>query len=54
MGCRLGAGIGLQAVDGLRVSDFLLSVAIRQIEGEITMAEAMRLVDDHYKNEFTA
>lgn len=44
-----GVGIGLQAVDGLRVSDFLLSVAIRQIEGEITMKEATKLIEEYHK-----
>ena len=29
--------IGLQAVDGLKVSDYLLELARRNIEGEITM-----------------
>lgn len=42
-------GIGLQSVDGLCVSDFLFSVAIRQIEGEINMEEAKRLIEEHHK-----
>ena len=34
-----GAAIGLQNVDGLRVSEFLIQLAQQQIEGEITMEE---------------
>ena len=43
------ASIGLQAVDGLHVSEFLLDVAKRNIEGEITVDEAIASIDDHYK-----
>ena len=43
------AAIGLQAVDGLHVSEFLLDVAKRNIDGEITIDEAITLIDDHYK-----
>lgn len=32
--------IGLQRVDGLNVSDFLIQVARQEIEGKITMDEA--------------
>ena len=41
--------IGLQAVDGLRVSDFLIEIARRNIEGEITMEEAQQLIEAHYQ-----
>ena len=41
--------IGLQAVDGLHVSEFLLDIAKRNIDGEITIEEAIVLIDDHYK-----
>ena len=41
--------IGLQAVDGLHVSEFLLDIAKRNIDGEITIDEAIALIDDHYK-----
>ena len=34
-----GAAIGLQNVDGLSVSEFLIQLAQQQIEGEITMEE---------------
>ena len=42
--------IGLQAVDGLKVSDFLLNTAKRNIEGEITESEAQKIVDEYYEN----
>lgn len=32
--------IGLQCVDGLNVSDFLIEVACQEIKGKITMDEA--------------
>lgn len=41
--------IGLQRVDGLNVSEYLLSVACRNIEGEISTEEARQLIDSHYK-----
>ena len=41
--------IGLQAVDGLRVSNFLIEIARRNIEGEITIDEAQKLIDAHYQ-----
>lgn len=40
--------IGLQRVDGLSVSDFLIQVARMEIEGKITMDEAQILIDEHY------
>ena len=40
--------IGLQRVDGLNVSDFLIQVARQEIEGKITMDEAQILIDEHY------
>lgn len=40
--------IGLQAVDGLRVSDFLIYVAQMNIEGKITIQEAQDMIDAHY------
>ena len=42
--------IGLQRVDGLNVSEYLLSVACRNIEGEITSEEAVKLIDSYYDN----
>lgn len=40
--------IGLQDVDGLKTSDFLRETARRNIEGEITQTEAVRLVEGYY------
>ena len=41
--------IGLQAVDNLRVSNFLIKTARKHIEGKISMDEVSRLIDAHYK-----
>ena len=41
--------IGLQAVDGLKTSKYLLDTAIKNIEGEISMAEAQNLLKSYYK-----
>ncbi len=40
--------IGLQAVDGLKVSEYLKQTARRHIEGEITIDEARELVKQYY------
>ena len=40
--------IGLQHVDGLNVSDFLIEVACQEIEGKITMNETQAMIDMHY------
>ena len=40
--------IGLQAVDGLKVSDYLLELARRNIDGEISMEEVDKLLDEYY------
>lgn len=42
-------GIGLQAVDGLKTSEYLRKTAVRNIEGEISMDEAQALLDSYYK-----
>lgn len=42
--------IGLQAVDGLRVSDYLRQTAQRNIEGEITIDEAQALIKGYYQS----
>ena len=42
--------IGLQAVDGLKPSKYLLDTARRNIEGEITTDEVRQLVDSYYQN----
>lgn len=44
-------GIGLQDVDRLSVSSYLLELAIRNIEGEITTKEVEALIHEHYKNQ---
>ena len=41
--------IGLQDVDGLKPSEYLLKTARRHIEGEITQADARRFVDEYYE-----
>lgn len=41
--------IGLQAVDGLKPSDYLLQTAKRNIEGEITIDEVQELLHSYYK-----
>ncbi len=40
--------IGLQAVDGLKTSEYLNDLARRNIEGEITIDEARELVKEYY------
>lgn len=41
--------IGLQAVDGLKVSNYLLELARKNIEGELTIDEVRDLLDQHYE-----
>ncbi|QEJ98302.1 Fic family protein [Treponema phagedenis] len=41
--------IGLQAVDGLKISDYLVYTAIRNIEGEISFEEANELLQTYYE-----
>ena len=41
--------IGLQAVDGLKPSKYLVDTAIQNIEGKITIEEAQNLLDTYYK-----
>lgn len=41
--------IGLQAVDGLKTSDYLVHTAIRNIEGEISFEEADALLQSYYE-----
>lgn len=41
--------IGLQAVDGLKTSEYLFYTAVRNIEGEITMKEANELLQTYYE-----
>ena len=44
-----GTAIGLQKVDGLQTSAYLAETARRNIEGEISMAEAGRLIGAYYR-----
>ena len=43
-----GAAIGLQNVDRLSVSEFLIQLARQQIEGKITMDEVTQRLNEHY------
>ena len=42
--------IGLQDVDGLKPSPYLLDTAKRHIEGDITIGEVKGLIDTYYKS----
>ena len=48
--------IGLQAVDGLQVSEYLIQTAKQHIEGDITLKKAKSLIEDlakfYYDDEF--
>ena len=54
--CKLNKGyiwstaIGLQAVDGLKPSQYLIDTAISNIEGDITFEEVRHLIDSYYKS----
>ena len=48
-GYAWGTAIGLQAVDGLKPSQFLIDTAIQNIEGKITIKEAKHLIDSYYE-----
>jgi len=41
--------IGLQAVDGLKPSEYLVHTAVRNIEGEISFEEANALLQSYYE-----
>ena len=41
--------IGLQAVDGLKTSEYLVHTAVRNIEGEISLEEANALLQTYYE-----
>ena len=45
--------IGLQAVDGLKTSEYLNGLARRNIEGEITIDEVEQLLNSYYENKTT-
>ena len=48
-GYAWSTAIGLQAVDGLKPSQFLIDTAIQNIEGKITIKEAKHLIDSYYE-----
>lgn len=41
--------IGLQEVDGLKTSEYLIKTAGRNIEGEISIEKAKELIDSYYE-----
>jgi fido (protein-threonine AMPylation protein) len=41
--------IGLQAVDGLKTSEYLVNTAVRNVEGEISFDEANALLQSYYE-----
>ena len=48
-GYAWSTAIGLQSVDGLKPSKYLIDTAIQNIEGKITMKEAQSLIDSYYE-----
>lgn len=40
--------IGLQAVDNLTVSGVLIEMARKHMEGEISMEEVNKMIEEHY------
>lgn len=42
--------IGLQEVDGLKPSDYLIKTAVRHIEGDITIGQVKDLIDTYYQS----
>ena len=42
--------IGLQAVDGLKTSEYLNEIAAKHIEDQITMEEVTQRLNEHYKH----
>ena len=42
--------IGLQQVDRLQTSEYLLDTAKRHIEGDISIGEAKELIDSYYQS----
>ena len=48
-GYAWSTAIGLQAVDGLKPSKYLIDTAIQNIEGKITIKEAQSLINSYYE-----
>lgn len=42
--------IGLQAVDGLKTSDYLKNAAVKHIEGDINIDEVKELINEYYQS----
>ena len=42
--------IGLQDVDGLKASEYLIETAKQNIEGDITIAQVKDLLDSYYRS----
>ena len=49
-GYAWSTGIGLQAVDGLEPSKYLIDTAIQNIEGNLTMRDARELIENYYRS----
>lgn len=49
-GYAWSAGIGLQAVDGLEPSKYLIDTAMKNIEGNLTMRDARELIENYYRS----
>lgn len=49
-GYAWSTAIGLQAVDGLKPSKYLIDTAVQNIEGKITIKEAQNLIHGIYKH----
>ena len=43
--------IGLQAVDGLETSEYLKELAVKNIEGEISISRAQELIESYYQTD---
>ena len=48
-GYAWSTAIGLQAIDRLKTSEYLIDTAIQNIEGKITLKEARNLIDSYYE-----
>ena len=48
-GYAWSTAVGLQAVDGLKPSKYLIDTAIKNIEGAITIKEVQSLIENYYK-----
>ncbi len=48
-GYAWSTAIGLQEVDGLKTSKYLIDTAIKNIEGEITLKQAQQLINTYYE-----